>query len=202
MAVYTSSHHHQRHPLLHCKVSQADPHIISSSIVASCCIKPTTMARGNGRRTRGQQNPPPPSTVTDKTSTTDLSAARFLAIYELDHKVWPHMPPGVKSFLLRRRESPNHPAGHVELPELVSFWGMPANSWFTQGREGVIERSRILVFLATKYLEIGVVTAARAIILNAAFLDECIVSTFIACVRYCRHTSYVDLLCWMNFPHM
>ena len=161
---------------IHCctvKSARADSHNMSSSIVAPHCIKlkPTTMARGNGRRMRDQQNPPLPSTTTDKAYELD----------KLDCKVWPHMPPGVKSFLLERRESPHHPPGHVELPELVSFWASPTIIWFTQGsREDVIQRSRLLLYLATKYLEIGMVAAARTIILTAAFLDECYVSTFIA----------------------
>ena len=149
------------------------------------------MARGNGRRMRVNRNPTAPNnaasvsavTAATNNSNNDMHVKSVPDLLdELDRNPWSHMPPAAKSFLLKKRETHGRLHGHIDLSELVKFWTNPVYIKYTKGEVAAMHHTSW--YIATQYLEIGMVAEARTVALNGAFFHQCYVSVSIA---WCVH---------------
>ena len=89
------------------------------------------------------------------------------------------MPTAAKSFLLKKRETDGRLHGHIDLPELVKFWTNPVHIKYTNLLDVAVTQCGASWYIATQYLNIGMVAEARTMMLNGAFFHQCYVSTLV-----------------------
>ena len=110
-----------------------------------------------------------------KKATDDKKSTQTL-LDEIDspHYGWGGMPHSsrIKQFLLKDRVYANR----LNLRELIIFWSSPVMSQCAMRLANVLNTINCSWFLATRYLELGMVREARAMTLNGNFLHQCSVS--------------------------